>query len=73
MALFLASFASALVAQVDSQSVRHYFRPNTLGLGSSVSSEETPSAKSGSNLIYHTGGEVIVSDRWRDELHHHHH
>jgi hypothetical protein len=27
--LFLATFASALVAQVDSLSARHYFRPNS--------------------------------------------
>jgi len=59
--LFLASFASALVAQVDSLSVRHYFRPNNAAHGTDVSREVTPSAHGASNLIYHNGGQVIIS------------
>jgi hypothetical protein len=59
--LFLASFASALVAQVDSSSARHYFRPNnTAGFGAE-SAALVPFARPTSNLVYHNGGEVIVS------------
>src|SRR5229473_6063254 len=61
VALFLASFASASVAQVDSVSARHYFLPNTGVHGSDASSAVTPFAHGASNLIYHAGGEVIVS------------
>jgi|SRR5579864_1153274 len=61
--LFLASFASALVAQVDSLSARHYFRPNTGGLtvGSADEGGRGDEILAGSNLVYHSGGEVILS------------
>jgi hypothetical protein len=63
--LFLASFATATVAQVDSGSSRHYFRPNTdhQGVESSGShgSGDEPLLFGGLNLTYHSGGEVIVS------------
>jgi hypothetical protein len=64
--LFLASFASATVAQVDSGSTRHYFRPNTDG-GRLVESSashgpgDEPLLFGGFNLTYHSGGAVIVS------------
>jgi hypothetical protein len=60
-ALFLASFASALVAQVDSVSARHYFRPNNASGFAAESAGVVPFARPGSNLTYHNGGEVIVS------------
>ncbi len=63
VALFLASFASALVAQVDSGSARHYFPPNNAaGLVLSGSVEgHGDEILAGSNLIYHSGGSVIIS------------
>jgi hypothetical protein len=63
VALFLASFASALVAQVDSLSARHYFRPNTGGLsvGSADEGGRGDEILAGSNLVYHSGGSVILS------------
>jgi len=62
VALFLASFASALVAQVDSGSVRHYFLPNNGGpsLGSADLGGRGDEIFAGSNLTYH-GGPVIIS------------
>jgi hypothetical protein len=62
VALFLASFASALVAQVDSMSARHYFRPNhgSLSVGSADDAGRGDEILAGSNLIYH-GGPVILS------------
>jgi hypothetical protein len=61
--LFLASFAPVAVAQVDSLSVRHYFRPNTAGISleSGNVAGHGDEILAGSNLVYHTGGEVIVS------------
>jgi hypothetical protein len=58
-ALFIASFASVLAAQVDSASARHYFRPNG-GPDASTSALEEPLIFGGGNLQYH-GGPVIVS------------
>ncbi|HXO41066.1 MAG TPA: hypothetical protein VN999_06450 [Thermoanaerobaculia bacterium] len=63
--LFLASFATATVAQVDSGSTRHYFRPNTDGrlVESSAAhgSGDEPLLFGGFNLTYHSGGTVIIS------------
>ncbi|HVR06827.1 MAG TPA: hypothetical protein VMW75_02165 [Thermoanaerobaculia bacterium] len=60
-ALFIASLAPALAAQVDSGSVRHYFRPNNAGVGNvSASAVEEPDIFGSSNLTYH-GGPVIIS------------
>lgn len=62
--LFLASFATATVAQVDSGSSRHYFRPNTDGRlveSSGVHGSGDEPLLFGFNLTYHSGGEVIVS------------
>jgi len=60
-ALFIASLAPALAAQVDSGSVRHYFRPNNAGVGNvSASAVEEPDIFGGGNLSYH-GGPVIIS------------
>jgi hypothetical protein len=60
-ALFIASLAPALAAQVDSGSVRHYFRPNSAGgPGASVEAAVEPQIFGGSNLQYH-GGPVIIS------------
>src|ERR1700688_1033209 len=63
VALFLASFASALVAQVDSGSARHYFPANNaagLFLTGSVEGHGDE-ILAGSNLNYHSGGSVILS------------
>jgi hypothetical protein len=62
-ALFIASLAPALAAQVDSGSARHYFHPNGAGPGVSESAESAvaePEIFGGGNLIYH-GGPVIIS------------
>jgi hypothetical protein len=66
LGLVLASFASALVAQVDSASARHYFRPNNFGLAvESASGAAEPDnlapLRRTNNLTYHAGGEVILS------------
>jgi hypothetical protein len=62
VALALAFFASALVAQVDSMSARHYFRPNNfVPLVEPSGSEVTPEIFGGGQLIYHSGGQVIIS------------
>jgi hypothetical protein len=64
--LFLVSLAPALMAQVDSGSSRHYFRPNNGGAGSadeslsSLGRSDEPFART-TNLVYHTGGQVILS------------
>ncbi|HXM70604.1 MAG TPA: hypothetical protein VN970_05680, partial [Thermoanaerobaculia bacterium] len=61
--MFLASFASALVAQVDSGSARHYFPANNaagLFLTGSVEGHGDE-ILAGSNLNYHSGGSVILS------------
>jgi hypothetical protein len=60
--LFLASFASALMAQVDSGSSRHYFLPNNAGRQvDSPSSVDEPLLFGGTNLTYHSPGPVILS------------
>ncbi len=60
-ALFIASFAPALAAQIDSGSARHYFPTNhAVGRGVSASAGEQPDIFGGRNLTYH-GGPVIIS------------
>jgi hypothetical protein len=60
-ALFLASFASVLAAQVDSGSARHYFVTNNSGrIVESPSSLDQP-LLFGVNLTYHAPGPVILS------------
>lgn len=66
VALFLASFASALMAQVDAMSARHYFRPNSAaGLAISGGDDADSGAvlpqRRGTNLTYHPPGPVILS------------
>jgi hypothetical protein len=66
-ALFLASLASALVAQeverspVDDISMRHYFRPQGQGSLLAGSSGEQILAHRTNNLVYHPPGPVILS------------
>jgi hypothetical protein len=61
-ALFLASLASAAMAQIDAGSARHYFRPNTGG-GNPVerSSNGVEPLAFSFNLTYHSPGPVILS------------
>lgn len=62
--LFLASLAPAAVAQVDSGSSRHYFRPNDAGrlVESSVSPDAADEPLLFSfNLTYHSRGPVLLS------------
>ncbi|HVR07080.1 MAG TPA: hypothetical protein VMW75_03465 [Thermoanaerobaculia bacterium] len=65
VALVLASLASAALAQspIDNVSARHYFRPNNGSLDAGSASREAVGieARRTNNLVYHTGGEVIVS------------
>jgi len=62
--LFLASFATAAVAQVDSGSSRHYFRPNDdirlAERSGSLGAGDEPFLF-GFNLTYHSRGPVILS------------
>jgi hypothetical protein len=65
--LFLVSLTPALVAQVDSGSATHFFRPNTAGLrhagevAPEGTSDDVQLIFPGINLTYHSGGPVILS------------